>query len=195
VIVSASLACAWLLGVALEAAVPMQSHKAPAESLAQEPAVVGDERRETLAEMWQRGILAVDMNQWSPADMGLLRRMRRAEAAGAFGLLRQRFHTLKGFAVQEPLSGKRPARVRLTRAGFDKYLLVKSQDALRYFESKGVDVKWAYGLTDMQGRALFDKGRGLLTEAGEELYGRASQNLPTFWKTRAGEVMGNRRPP
>jgi hypothetical protein len=168
------------------------SHRAPAESLAGRAAL--DERGTVLAEMWQRGILSPDANQWGPEDMALLQRIRQAEAAGALALLRQRLLSLKAFTVREKSPGLAPPRIRLNRRGFDKYLMIRTQDALQYFEAKGVETKWAYGLTDLQGRSLFDRGSGMLSEAGEELYARVRQNAPVFWKTRAGDVMGNRPP-
>ena len=189
-VVGAILVMAW--AAAPVRAATSGSHQAPAESLAGSAAA--DERGAILAEMCLRGILNPDMNHWSPEDMALLLRIRTAEAAGALNLLRQRFLSLKALTVREKSPGLAPPRIRLHRRGFEKYLMVRTQDALQYFEAKGVETKWAYGLTDLQGRALFDRGSGLLTDAGDELWVRARQNLPVFWKTRAGEVLGNRPP-
>jgi hypothetical protein len=79
--------------------------------------------------------------------------------------------------------------------GYEKYLAVKSREAMTYFESKDVPTKWIYWLTTVDGEPLFERATGLLTKAGDELYSRALHNLPVFWKTRAGDIMGNRRPP
>jgi len=100
----------------------------------------------------------------------------------------------KGLAVSSRRAGSSAKRWRLTKEGYEKYLFSRSQDALDYFESKGVDAKWAFSLTDLKGRRLFDGG-GLLTEAGESLYARLRAGRKAFWKTPSGEVMGNRRPP
>jgi hypothetical protein len=174
------------------AAMP-DDHRAPVESLAQDPA--RDQRRAALNDMWQRGILGTDMNQWSPQDLELLRRMRQAEAAGALGLLRRHFLSWKGLVLRDRPAGSNSTRLRLTRLGFDKYLDLKSQEALRYFEHKEIETKWAYWLNDLEGNALFDRGTGLLTETGDELYSRTLANRPTFWRLRTGEVRGNRPVP
>lgn len=185
------LAGVWA-GAAPAGAAAAGPHDAPVASLAGR--ADADQRGAVLAEMWQRGVLSPDMNQWSPADMALLQRIRRAEASGALDILRRRFLSLRALTVREKAPGLAPPRIRLNRRGFDKYLMVRTQDVLQYFESKGVETKWAYGITDLQGRAWFDRGSGMLTEVGDEFYARAQQNLPVFWKTRAGEVMGNRPP-
>lgn len=182
-----------LIGAAPAAAAPADSHRAPAESLAGKPAAA-DARQDTLKEMWQRGLLSADMGQWSPDDMALLLRMRHSESLGALGLLRRKFMAVNEFVVKDRPPGSDKTRIRLTKAGFERYLLLKSQEALTYFEVKGVEAKWAYDLQDLQGRSLFDRGSGLLTEAGEDLYCRALLNLPVFWRARTGEVMGNRPP-
>jgi|GEM_PF-1862295 len=168
-------------------------HRAPVENLAQSSA--RDQRQETLQDLWQRGILGADMNQWSPEDLALLRRMSQAEAAGALGLLRRHFVSSKGLVLRDHPAGASSTRLRLTRLGYEKYIAIESQEALLYFESKEVETKWAYWLTNLDGRPLFDRGSGLLTEAGEELYARALANRPTFWKLRTGEVRGNRAVP
>ena len=168
-------------------------HRAPVESLVQDPA--RDQRRATLNDMWQRGILGTDMNQCSPQDLELLRRMRQAEAAGALGLLRRHFLSWKGLVLRDRPAGANATRLRLTRLGYAKYLELKSREALRYFELKEIETKWVYWLSDLEGRSLFDRGTGLLTEAGDELYSRALASQPTFWRLRTGEVRGNRPVP
>ena len=193
---SAALGAALLLvqAGAWAADVPAaDDHRAPIENTAIDAA--HDQRRATLNDMWQRDILGTDMNQWSPQDMALLLRMRQAEAAGALGLLRRHFLSWKGLVLRDRPPGSNSTRLRLTRLGFDKYLDLKSQEALRYFERKEIETKWAYWLTDLAGRSLFDRGTGLLTEAGDDLYSRTLANQPTFWKLRTGEVRGNRPVP
>ena len=188
-----ALGAALLIAAGPASAAGPDDHRAPAENLAQSAA--RDQRQETLQDMWQRGILGTDMNQWSPEDLALLLRMRQAEAAGALALLRRHFLSLKGLVLRDRPAGGNSTRLRLSRLGYEKYLALKSQEALQYFESKEVETKWAYWLTDLDGRPLFDRGSGLLTEAGDELYSRARANRPTFWKLRTGEVRGNRPVP
>jgi hypothetical protein len=173
----------------LAAAADVGSHKAPAQSLASPAA---DDRRAILAEMWHRGLVSAERNSWSPQEMALLERMRQAEVRGAVGLLRRHVTVWRGLVVRDQSAGSMQVHVRLTRRGFDQYLRLKSQEALDYFASKEIETKWAYGLTDQKGRALFDQEKGLLTDAGDELYSRVLLNQPVFWRTRDGSVMGNR---
>lgn len=168
------------------------SHEAPAPSLAA-PAGVQAERQNTLAELWQRKILSTDLNAWSPEDMETLRRLRNAEAMGALEFLRDRFKTVKGFVVEHRPMGSKNTRLRLTKPGFDRYLFAKSQEALRYFDRKGVEVKWAFSLKDLDGHDVF--ANGLLTEEGDILFTRLLNNKPAFWRTSSGQIGGNRPPP
>jgi hypothetical protein len=142
---------------------------------------------ETLAEMWQRRILSMDATSWSPEDMALLKRIRGAEKLGAFPLLRKRFGTLKPYTVVHK------GTTRLTKPGYEKYLFAKTQDALRWFETREIPAKDAYQLKTEDGKPVFD-GAGHLTEAGDVLYTRVLHNLPTYWVLPSGEVQGNRPP-
>jgi hypothetical protein len=193
----AALAAALLLAGstsrAADAPKAASDHSAPVPSVARE--LARDQRRATLNDMWQRGILGTDMNQWSPLDMELLERMRRAEASGALGLLRRHFLSWKGLVLRDRPPGAAATRLRLTRLGFDKYLQIKSREALAYFERREIETKWAYWLTDLEGKPLFDRGTGLLTETGDALYSRALSSQTTFWRLRGGEVRGNRPVP
>ncbi len=169
----------------------VSSDEAPAGSPG--PRALESSRHNLLAEMWQRRILSPEADRWAPEDMALLERIRRAEASQAASFLKSRLGTLKGLAVSRKLPGG-AIRLRLTKEGFERYLLIRSQEALRVFESKGVDAKWAFSLRDLEDRRLFEP-RGLLSEAGEALYDRILAGLAAHWKTPAGEVFGNRPPP
>ncbi|MEK7857634.1 MAG: hypothetical protein AAB320_00710, partial [Elusimicrobiota bacterium] len=169
-----------------------ESHEAPAPSLAERPRAVSSDRQNTLAEMWQRRILPPDSDQWSPADLALLQRILAAERSGALTLLRSRLRRLQGLTAPRKRGSSDP--LRLTKEGYERYLAVKSQDALRYFEKREIEAKWAFQLRDLDGKPLFDAGSGQLTEAGDLLYTRASLGEPTFWRNPSGEVQGNRPP-
>ncbi|MDD5656274.1 MAG: hypothetical protein PHF00_03365 [Elusimicrobia bacterium] len=184
----AAVLAAWLCAAAGGA--PVQIAKSSVT------APVGESLR-TLSEMRRRGLVAMDVQQWSPSDMELLLRMRRAEERGALDLLRKNYLRLGALVVAEPAAGASAAlaRLRLTRRGFAAYLRLRSQAALEYFQSREIGAKWAFQLRDLQGRRLFDRGSGDLTEAGEELYGRAALGLPVFWRLRSGETGGNRPVP
>ena len=168
------------------------SHQAPAPSLADKPRPLESERHNTLAEMWQRRILPPETDRWGPEEEALLARIRSAEGAGAVSLLRSRAGKLGGLLVTHKPAGG-PSRLRLTKAGFDRYLLIRSQEALRYFESKGTDAKWAFALKDLEGRKVFGP-EGRLTEAGEAVYNRVLAGQEARWKAPSGEVLGNRPP-
>lgn len=176
-----------LVSAALAADPLADSHRAPVESLSGErPAE--SERQATLSELWQRRILPPEARDWSAGDLELLARVRSAEAAGAINFLRRR-GGLSGFVTAR---GNGP--LRLTKEGWERWRLLRTQDALKYFEAKGVDAKWGFQLRDMKDRRLFD-ARGLLTPEGEEVYQRALLNLPTHWKAPNGEIFGNRPSP
>ena len=166
--------------------------KAPAPSLAITNSALS-ERQNILAEMRQRKILSPDIDRWNPEDIALLLRLRRAEAAGAVERLKARGYSLKNLVVVYKRPGSSNIRLRLTREGYERYRLAQSQEALAYFEAKGVEAKWAFYLKDMQDRLVFDP-RGLLTETGEDLYSRVSAGKESHWKTPSGETFGNRPP-
>ena len=163
-----------------ELAKPLIAESAPA-----------DERGEVLEEMWQRRLLPPDQRDWSPQDLELLRKIRRAEN-DALELLKKRFGTNRRWTV--PVRAGSLSTRRLTKEGYEKYLFALTQDALGYFESKGADAKWAFKLRDMDGRPLFD-GRGLITDEGALVYKLARLNREVFWKSPDGDVSGTRRPP
>ncbi len=163
----------------------------PPDSAAADAAATPDERRATLEEMWQRRLLPPDQEEWSPADLALLTKMRRVEGE-ALGYLRRRFGGVRPWSAR---SGAGTAVVvRLTKAGYEKYEFLFTQDAIAYFESKGAEAKDVFALKGWDGQALFD-GDGRLTDEGAALYTRARAKLPAFWRGPDGRVYGTRRPP
>lgn len=151
-------------------------------------------RRRVLTELRRRGVIAADAKVFSPQDQVLLLRLRRSEELGAREYLRLKFKTLKGFAVERSTYAARDEAPWLTKTGFERYIFTKSQDAIAYFETKGVDPKWAFHLRDREGRRLFEPD-GLLTEVGDELYSAARAGSEVFWRNPAGQVQGSRRRP
>lgn len=149
-----------------------------------------DERKATLEEMWQRRLLAPDQSAWAPRDFELLQKIRRAEK-DARAYFRRRSGGERPWTSQ-PSSGAGPAR--LTKEGYERYVSLLSQDAIAFFESKGVEASRVFRLRDLDDRPMFD-GRGRITEAGIRVYDRARLNLEIFWKDVGGEVYGTRRPP
>lgn len=169
------------------------SHRAPAPSMAERHSAA-EERRETLADMSQRKLIAPEAQAWSTEDSALLGRMRRAEAAGAVAVMRRRVGGLQGLAVEHRAVGAVASSLRLTKDGFARYLALRTQDALQYFESREIGAKLAFKLADVDGRPLFD-GRGQLSEAGERVVDRARAGREAHWRLPSGEIAGNRRPP
>lgn len=178
---------AWVLLLALPAVGLDGGHQPPSAAGASE---AGDRRRAVLEEMWQRRLLPPDQKMWSPADQELLGRMRRAEN-DALALLRRKFGGLRPW-VAKSRGGTGVAF--LTKFGYETYLRVLTQEAIEYFESKGVDAKKVFKLRSWDGRPLFD-GRGSITEDGADVYRRAGRNQEVFWRLPGGEVFGTRRPP
>ncbi len=172
-----------LLLAAAAPAADLGGHQAPS---AEAPSAA-DDKGAILKEMWQRRILAPDQSDWAPEDWSLLKRMRE-EQQDAIELLDARAGGAK------PWMSRRGVPSVLTKAGFDKYVAITTQDALAWFQTKGVSAKWALKLRDMEDRPLFDK-RGLITAAGAKVHLRARLNLEVFWKSPSGEIAGTRRPP
>lgn len=156
-----------------------------------EPAIATEDRAAVLDEMWARRILAPDQTVWAPSDAQLLGRIRMGEA-DALSYLRRKFGGTRPWTALR--RGPAPAPRLLTKEGYDKYVVLLTQDAIEFFEEKGAGAKWALKLTDWEGRRLFD-GDGRLTPAGVTVYTRAKLKLEVFWKSPNGEVFGTRRPP
>lgn len=169
------------------AAQDLGGHPAPKTAASME--APADERRETLEEMWQRLLLPPDQSSWAPQDFELLQKIRAAEK-DALAYLRRIPGGTRPWTAKSRSGG--PAR--LTKAGYERYEFLLSQDALSYFESKGADAKWALKLKDWDDKPMFD-GAGLLTDEGARVYRRAKYNLEVFWKSPTGDVYGTRRPP
>ncbi|HEX4047219.1 MAG TPA: hypothetical protein VH309_05270, partial [Elusimicrobiota bacterium] len=151
-----------------------------------------DARRATLEELWQRRLLPPDQDSWAPQDLELLGKIRAAEKDALAYLRRLPGGTRPWTAL--PREGGDFSAPKLTKAGYERYVFLLSQDVLAYFESKGAEAKWALKLRDWDGRPLFDGG-GLVTDDGVRVYRLARANLPVFWKSPNGDVYGTRRPP
>ena len=171
------------------AAAELGGHDDPSKTTAVATEAPADERRETLEEMWQRLLLPPDQSSWAPQDYELLQKIRASEK-DAVAYLRRIPGGVRPWTAKSRSGG--PAR--LTKAGYERYVFLLSQDAISYFEAKGADAKWALKLKDWNDRPMFD-GAGLLTPEGAAVYRRAKYNLEVFWKSPNGDVFGTRRPP
>ena len=189
-------ACALLALAAGVCLAQAPEHQAPVENLAASKSVDTQARTEaTLQEMWQRRILSTESRQWSSEDLDLLQRMREAERYGAVTLLRKRVGDVSGLTFGARTSPSAPPVLKLTREGYERWVTLRSQEAIDYFEQKGVETKWIFFLVDLDGHRLFDGG-GRLTPRGEYVYDLASVNMPVWWRVpQTGEVFGTRPPP
>ncbi|MBI3564992.1 MAG: hypothetical protein HY079_07345 [Elusimicrobia bacterium] len=178
------------LAVPALAAGDLGGHAQPKALIDEAPPV--DERRATLEEMWQRGLLPPDQSAWAPADVELLERVRRVES-DAMTYLKRRFGGYRPWVARTKTGGA-GSRVRLTKEGYEKYWGLLTQDAIAYFESKGAEASWVFKLKSLDDKALFDP-LGKLTEEGARVHRRAVLNLEVFWKGPAGQMFGTRRPP
>ena len=151
-----------------------------------------DERRVTLEELWQRRLLPPDQSSWAPQDFEVLQKIRAVEK-DALAYLRRQQGGIRPWTAKPP-SGRALSAPMLTKAGYERYMFLLSQDAIAYFESKGADAKWALKLRDWDDKPMFDGG-GLVTDDGVRVYKLARLNLEVFWKSPNGEVFGTRRPP
>jgi hypothetical protein len=180
-----------LLALAFPAAAQdLGGHENP--KTAAEAAAPVDENRKTLEELWQRRLLPPDQSSWAPQDFELLQKIRAVEKDAIAYLKRVPGGARPWTAKPRYESGY--AGPKLTKAGYERYEFLLSQDAIAYFESKGADAKWALKLRDWDDKPLFD-GAGLLTDDGVRVYKRARINLVVFWKSPNGDVFGTRRPP
>jgi hypothetical protein len=184
-VILSALAAAWALSAS---AAELGGHDQPAPAAAS-PA---DERRATLEEMWQRRLLAPDQSVWAPADLELLQKMRRAER-DALKYFRHRPGGERPWTAK-PRGGGLAAEPKLTKEGYDRYIVLVTQDAIDFFENKGADAKWVFKLRDWEDHPLFDP-TGKVTEEGISVYTRARLKLEVYWKSPDGEAFGTRRPP
>lgn len=191
-----AVASAALAVSATSARAAADEHRAPVENLAATASADAQAQTEsTLQEMWQRRILSTESRKWAAEDLDLLQRMREAERYGAVTLLRRRGGETAGLLVAFKTEPGAPPQLKLTREGYERWLKLRSEQAIAYFERKGVLTRWMFFLVDMDGHRLFDGG-GRLTPRGEYVYDLASVNMPVWWKVpQTGEVFGTRPPP
>ena len=168
--------------------VPLPSTAAAA---AREPVAVDPAKQQTLVEMWERGVIDKGTHEWEPEDLRLLDKMHEAERLRAFDVLRDKAGTLRGFAVHAP--GSAHQTLWLTKAGYNQYFFLKSQQARKFFEQKGTDAKWVFGVRDAKGKKIFDVS-GMLTKNGDDLFTRILLGLPAEWRTPDGQTRSNVRP-
>jgi hypothetical protein len=151
--------------------------------------VPADERRATLEELWQRLLLPPDQSSWAPQDFELLQKIRAAEKDAIAYLKR-----LPGGSRPWTAKSRSGGPARLTKAGYERYEFLLSQDAIAFFEAKGADAKWALKLRDWDDKPMFD-GAGRLTDEGARVYRLAKVNVEVYWKSPNGDAFGTRRPP
>lgn len=176
-----------LLAASLAGGVSPQPEQAAPGMIHQPAEQTPEERHEILREMWKRRLLSPKLDRWTEADRELMEKMRFAEKAGAFDLLRAA-GPLAGLAVEDRIDGKK--ELFLTKRGFYRYQFLKSQKARKYFEDQGTDAKFIFLLRDTKGKRIFDP-RGQLTPAGEALFDDILRGKFAQWRDSAGRTVGN----
>lgn len=154
--------------------------------------LINKDRGRLLIELRKRNIIAREAREWTPEQYTRLLRLREAEALGAFGLLRLKRGTLRGFAVEHGDEGY--GSLWLTEEGYQRFIFYLSQDARKYFETKGAQARSVFETRSIKGDRLFTK-RGALTQEGIAVYHRIQRKLPVFWRYADGRVSGTVRPP
>jgi hypothetical protein len=167
------------------------AHKGPAAPAS--PAAPSEfvERQNTLAEMWQRGVIPPDRQSFTPAEREVLAEMRQSEVSGAIRYLKNR-GPIGGLVVE--MRTKEGKFARLTKAGYERWRLLRTQEALDFFQSKDIGAKDAFQLKDLEGRALFGKD-GKLSPRGQTVYNLIITNTEAHWVLPNGQILGNRPPP
>ena len=138
------------------------------------------DREAVLAEMQVRGILAPTQSAWTQEDWTLLWKLKKAEGEGAVDALIAKMRRIRPYVA----TLKRPdgtQKFLLTPAGYERWHFIKSQDAIRAFESRGIALKSVFHLTDLSGRFFFDSS-GSLTDEGEAAYDAILRDEAPRWK-------------
>lgn len=148
--------------------------------LAAHPAAAKVDKAAVLADMQNRGIIPVTQTSWSDPEWTLLWKIKKAEGEGAIDYLVGRVRKIQPYvAVVRREDGSQ--KFLLTPAGYERYHFFKSQDAIREFEVRGIQLKDIFHLTDMKGRHFFDS-TGLLTDHGEAAYDAIRRGDVPRWK-------------
>jgi len=160
-------------------------------SIASDRVVSPDEQR-LLIELWVRHVTDRGAKTYESEDLALLERMRDAEKLGAFDLLRDKLGGLGRYAVEHRVGSERV--LWLTKEGFNRYVFLKSQTALKYFEKRGTPAKFIFQIRTMEGKRIFDP-TGTLTPQGEALYNQILRRRVVQWHGANGDLMSNGRLP
>ena len=97
--------------------------------------------------------------------------MRNADYEGGVDLLRANGYPLAGY-VAERRDDTGRVRLMLTIEGYRVYVKIQAKQAIKLFQKKGVNTKYAFMLRDMGGKPLFYSD-GTLTPEGNDVYREA----------------------
>lgn len=142
---------------------------------------------ELLGELRGRGVIAREATTWTADDMKLLDRIQRDEAA-AVELLGKDFGDERALVGRGYLRGPVLHR-HLTKEGDERYRQLYSQEAVHFFEGKGLQLRDMFAVKDATDHPLFDAD-GRLTDEGFFVYGRAAAGQPVQWKGGDGKLYG-----
>jgi hypothetical protein len=142
---------------------------------------------ELLSELRGRGVIKPEATSWTADDMKLLDRIQRDEAA-ALELLGKQFGDERALVGRGYLRGPVLHR-HLTKEGDERYRQLYSQEAVHFFEGKGLQLRDMFAVKDATDHPLFDAD-GRLTDEGFFVYGRAAAGQPVQWKGGDGKLYG-----
>lgn len=120
------------------------------------------------AELVSRGVRLDEGKKAGPEERELLSSMREAEASGAVDYLKEKLRRLAGLTIERQDANGR-LRLLLTHKGFESWLTLRTKDAVKFFEKKGMDFRHIFALRDVEGAPFFEK-KGRLTRRGASAY-------------------------
>ncbi|KAF0126914.1 MAG: Flp pilus assembly protein TadD [Elusimicrobia bacterium] len=120
------------------------------------------------AELESRGVPLDGKRKSGPENREILSSMREAEASGAVDHLKEKLGRLTGLTLERQ-DGSGKLRLLLTHKGFESWLTLRTRDAVKFFEKKGMDFRHIFSLRDKEGAPFFEKG-GRLTRRGASAY-------------------------
>ncbi len=112
-----------------------------------------------------------------PEDAKLYKAVKAAELSGAVDYLKAKAPTAQGLTMKREAEGG--TKLLLTGAGYKSYVYYATQDAVKFFEKKGIGLREVFQLRSLSGAELFDNA-GKLTPEGEVVW-RGSGEVSKTW--------------
>ncbi|MBI4656002.1 MAG: hypothetical protein HY746_04540 [Elusimicrobia bacterium] len=123
---------------------------------------------EILAELKERKAAKQNKPDLTEEDVSIFKAIRNAEKNNAVDYMKYKVMMLPEYTVEKTdASGK--TKLLLTMKGYKIYIKLLSQEAVKLFESKEMNLKQVFLLRDLKGRSVFDRS-GELTIEGHAVY-------------------------